>query len=353
MSTIHAHVIRLQDVRPHPNADKLDLAMAKGWQVCVGREKYKNGDLVVYIEAGSVLPQSLAEELGILNYLSHRLDIDGERQQMVHRVVLRGEPSFGLVLDMRPEWGFAEGDDAAPVLGITKFNPPIKVYSGDLLPEHPLFTQYTEIEDLRSFPNVLQPGEPVMITEKIHGMNGRTGFVKDEIGVQVLVGSRRGLRARPEPGKSNSTYWMPYEHGGVKRFISDAIEGGYKQAIIYYEIFGKGVQKYGYDTNKPAFRVFDIMLDGIYVNAFRMVELCHQYALPIVPQLYVAAFDWDVIRKLAEDESQIGGTHGSEGVVVRPIVERHDPTIGRVVLKYLGTRYLFNKDGGEIETTDV
>ena len=33
--------------------------------------------------------------------------------------------------------------------------------------------------------------------------------------------------------------------------------------------------------------------------------------------------------------------HIREGVVVKPLVERNDPKLGRVILKYVGDTYLF------------
>ena len=40
------------------------------------------------------------------------------------------------------------------------------------------FHGYTEIENIRNFPDVLQPGEEVVITEKLHGKNCRLGLIR-------------------------------------------------------------------------------------------------------------------------------------------------------------------------------
>lgn len=60
------------------------------------------GDPVVYFEQGTVLSPEVAERFGVLNYLRSKLDIDGRRVLVVHRVKLRGEPSFGLVVQPEP-----------------------------------------------------------------------------------------------------------------------------------------------------------------------------------------------------------------------------------------------------------
>jgi hypothetical protein len=50
----------------------------------------------------------------------------------------------------------------------------------------------------------------------------------------------------------------------------------------------------------------------------------------------------------------VGGGHIREGVVVKPTIERTDPKIGRVVLKYLNDDYLLQKESGRVsDTCDV
>src|SRR3954467_14895224 len=102
MSTIKVTVTPITELRAHPNADALDLATVGGWQMCVKRGSYKDGDLVVYFEPGTVLPAAVAERFGVTNYLSSKTDINGNRVLVVHRVKLRGEPSFGLVVAPEP-----------------------------------------------------------------------------------------------------------------------------------------------------------------------------------------------------------------------------------------------------------
>ena len=129
MSTIKVEVTRINDVRPHSNADALELATVGGWQMCVKKGVYHNGDPVVYFEQGTVLPRDVADRLGVTQYLSEKLDINGDRVLVIHRVKLRGEPSFGLVIE--PEPGMVVGQDVADFYGATKFFPPVRTQAGD------------------------------------------------------------------------------------------------------------------------------------------------------------------------------------------------------------------------------
>jgi hypothetical protein len=58
-----------------------------------------------------------------------------------------------------------------------------------------------------------------------------------------------------------------------------------------------------------------------------------------VPILYKGPYSLDKIKELSKGKA-FSGTHIREGVVVKPVVERTDPRVGRVVLKYLSDDYL-------------
>lgn len=50
-----ATIEKIIEVKPHPNADALELAKINGWQVCVKKDEFKAGDLCVYITVDSEL----------------------------------------------------------------------------------------------------------------------------------------------------------------------------------------------------------------------------------------------------------------------------------------------------------
>jgi RNA ligase (TIGR02306 family) len=127
---------------------------------------------------------------------------------------------------------------------------------------------------------------------------------------------------------------------------------GHRQAVLFGEIYGKGVQSYAYGQNSIAFRAFDLLVDGQYVDHEKFVMFCDQHGVETVPVAYQGAFSLHKIQHLSEGDSLIGGQHGREGVVVKPVVERQDIKIGRVILKYVGDSYLFGK-AAQQDTTDL
>jgi RNA ligase (TIGR02306 family) len=354
MSTIKVEVCEILEIKPHHNADALELATVQGWQMCVKKGVHQPGDLVVYFEQGTVLTKEVADRLNVATYLSEKTDINGDRVLVVHRIKLRGEPSFGLVV--HPESGMKLGEDVAEFYSATKYFPPIKAQAGDSATDDPYFPRYTNLENMRSYPKLLEEGELIIATEKVHGSNCRVGFVwhSDEEQPTIMAGSRTLRRKEPEDPIEMvaNIYWFPHILIGVKNLLANLQNQGHKQAILYGEVYGQGIQAYTYGEKRMNFRAFDLMLDGKYVDYPIFKSLCDRHQVDQVPLVYEGAFSLEVIKGFSDGDSLIGGTHGREGVVVKPMVERADPKFGRVILKYIGDRYLFGKVA-EQDTTDV
>lgn len=344
MSTVKVEVVQIEQVRVHPNADSLELATVKGWQMVVRKGQHSSGEKIVYFEQGTTLPRAVADRFGVTQYLSEKGNIDGERVLVVHRVKLRGEPSFGLAVQPDdPTWDV--GQEVSEHYGATKFMPPIKTMAGDVETNDPRFPPYTDVENMRSYPQIFVDGEQVEATEKVHGTNSRIGFVAEEDGTATwMAGSRALRRKRPEGNAfATNTYWFPWSLPDVQALMLALAEAGHRQALLYGEVHGRGVQSYDYGAKGLAYRAFDLMIDGQYVDRDVFAAWCAQFAIPTVPIIYRGSFTLAAIRAASDGDSLVGGAHGREGVVVRPLTERNDPAVGRVILKYVGDVYLFGQ----------
>ena len=350
MSTIKVEVTRIDEIRPHPNADSLELAIVGGWQMCVKKGLYQAGSEVVYFEPGTVLPLEVSDRLGVTRYMAEKTDIHGHRVKLIHRVRLRGEPSFGLVI--APDAGMQPGQDVAEHYGAVKFHPPIKTSAGDAESADSRFPPYTEIENLRSYATIFQEGEEVVATEKIHGTNCRVGYVLNYgRDLQWMAGSKSVRRREPESKEANR-YWFPLTLPGVEALLQSLADQGIPAAVLYGEVFGPGIQSYQYGQTGLAFRAFDLLAGDHYLNHDDFLRLCHEHQVAVAPEIYRGPYSLATIKKLSDGASLTGGDHGREGVVVKPTVERSDPTIGRVILKYIGDTYLFGQ-AAEEDTTDA
>ena len=238
-----------------------------------------------------------------------------------------------------------------------KFYPPVKTRAGDAETDHPHFFAYTDIENMRSYPTVIGDGEEVVATEKIHGTNCRVGFVREgdrDTAVMVpLAGSRTVRRRAPPPDQwRHNTYWLPHTNDGVARLFHDLYAAGIASCTLYGEVFGKGVQSYTYGMSGLRFRAFDLSINGRYVDYEQYRAYCEKYGIEMAPLVYRGPFSLARIKAVSDGPSLVGGAHGREGVVVRPVVEREDPAVGRVILKYVGDGYLFG-NAAEEDSTDV
>lgn len=335
MSSLIVEVCQIDEVKPHPNADRLSIAIVKGWQCVVPKDTYKAGDPITYIPPDSVLPVELSDSIGVTKYLS---------KGRVRSTKLRGEPSFGVVCQ---PYGNV-GEDVAAKLGIAKWIPPLKVTAGDAEAEHPMFSRYTDIENMRHFPMLLQDGEMVVATEKIHGTSSRIGMIREGGEWLKLAASKGAQRKFSEDG----TYWLPWRMPNVAELMAKVAEGNPRanQIILFGEIYGK-VQSLRYGLPQGlGYRAFDLMIDGRYMDRDPLDTTLEMYGVEQVPTIYEGPFSLDTIAALSKGKSMIpGADHIREGVVVTPMKERHDPETGRVILKYVSDDYLCgeNDDAGE------
>jgi RNA ligase (TIGR02306 family) len=355
MSQVVVEVVEIEDVQPHSNADRLFIAQIKGWQTVIkkledGSPQFQVGERVVYIPPDSTLPRELAVRLEVVNYLSEKTNINGDKELVVKRVRLRGEPSYGFVITPDdPTW--AVGMDVKEHYGIGKFMPPVKFSAGDAESPHPLFEKYTDMENLRHFPTIIQEGEEVIITEKIHGTNSRIGYVEGGL----VAGSHRVQRRRPAPEDlKTNTYWFPSTQKPVIALL-DELKEKHNQVILYGEIYGRRVQRLAYGKKGSAlgYIAFDLYVDGKYLDYDDFKALCDKHKVPTVPLLGRGAYSLAYVKGLSSGKTTMADKHIREGGVVKPIKERYDPKIGRVILKYVSDAYLLNKKLAAADATDM
>ncbi len=155
----------------HDNAESLSIAHIRGWTCVVKTSVFENVKLAAYIPPDSVVPDTplFRDALGIPADKDVR-----SREFRVRAIKLRGVFSPGLLIPADPDW--VEGENVCEKLGVIKYEPPepswnhgSKGLGGDCLPEDPLFPKYTKIQHWNNYPDIIQEGEEVNITEKIHG----------------------------------------------------------------------------------------------------------------------------------------------------------------------------------------
>jgi RNA ligase (TIGR02306 family) len=332
MSTF-AVLVRRIEIFPHPNADLIELAKVDDYRCVVKKGEFKTGDLVAYIPEASLVPAPLLAELGLTGRLA------GPEKNRVKAVKLRGEVSQGLVYPAKPHW--KEGDDVTEELGIVKWIPPIPVHlAGELAPAPEGWHGYTDIENIKRYPDVLKPGEEVIATEKVHGTCTLLGLLG---GARAISSKGYGAGGKVIKDDEKNLYWRM-----ARKFnLFEKIEG-LGNVMLFGETFGAGVQDLGYGMQKgePSYFAFDMSIAGRYLDYDDFVKICTERDIPMAHVLYRGPFGPECLA-LTKGKETISGkeVHMREGIVIRPIKERYEHDIGRVILKSVNEEYLLR--GGE------
>lgn len=385
MSTLSVTVEKLK-VFEHPDADALELAQVGLFRAVVPKGVYKNGEYGLYIPEGAIVPQELLVELGLLGRLA------GKQKNRVKAIRLRGELSQGIVC--RPEnigvnaWTQEymdlecplHGDACNPLtydfasdLGITKWVPEIPTHMDGVVESAPDLIRWIEIENIKRYPEVFESGEPVVVTEKLHGTCLAATIVRHDPDVEdgpydLHVTSKgygsKNLAIVDDP---KNLYWRALRADDCALLVAlEAVSGWLKikRLAIFGEVYGQGVQDLHYGANARSedtigFRVFDLAIDygdgqAHFLDVYAVDQLFKLLALRVkrVPELFRGPFDMYRVQKLATGMEAVTGTqaHMREGVVIRSQIERHDQRLGgRAILKAVSDDYLLRTGGTEFE----
>lgn len=354
---VKTHTVTITE---HPNADALELAQIGGYSSIVPKGKFQTGDTVVYIPEQAVVPEDIIEELGLTGRLA------GKNKNRVKAIKLRGVLSQGLIYPNKGNW--AVGEVLTDTLGITKYEPPIPAcLAGEVANVSQDYTIKYDIENFKNHPDVLQEGELVQITEKIHGTFTMISAVPSSwiitdadklVEGRYIVASKglgtKGLVFKDNEKNANNLYLKTAKELGLFEKVGELADRYGTIVTIAGEIFGQGVQdlQYGFDNHQ--FRLFDIAVGKERV-AKRFLDnedveaICNEFSIDRVPVLYVGEFSKEILDTYTNGKETVSGkeSHIREGVVVKPLKERYSEGLGRVMLKSVSEAYLLRKGGTE------
>jgi len=362
---------KIDTVRHHSNADRLDICTLKGmaFQFVTGRDQYKAGEVVLYFPVDSLLPVELQRKMGVEGMLS------GKNKDRVKTVRLRGEISQGLVGPQSLAEGWAAvspdvcntkagwGVEIAEWLGVTKYEPAPIDTTGNLLPLPCGLSAY-DIEGAdRNIDAVNRlMFEEVVVTEKVEGQNFSVTF--DPVEHQVYVNQRnftieeidtaehrlwrlaRKASLIPDPFPMNTP-------SSFLEFLAGVYPG--QSITVYGEAYGPGIQGNYYKIPDIQVRLFDIKVGYDFVDYPTFVGLVHMFwridykfnNLITAPVLFVGQLiEWLEDRTIVEASSGPSAINSDvlrEGVVIRPFIEQRHPEIGRLIIKQRDPVYLVNE----------
>lgn len=393
MSEFKVEVVRIGPVRKHENADTLEITdIHGGYPVIFKMGTFKEGDLAVYVPVDALVPAGRQLPDGTLDPNPGPFDFlfGGRAKERIKAKRLRQVFSMGLLIPAPA--GAVEGQDMQEYFGIEKYEPDVynqqqqaKLNASDRLPDDPRIPVYTDVEGYRKWKNVLEPGELVSITEKVHGMNCRMAYLDGEL----KVGTHYTMKRRP--GNPTRRDWMRYYTAlalwAVIHYGSNALPSGLAEwlrsmkllprtprrparprtiesdafwqaaandgleeklaKVPGYVVYGEVVPSqsgFDYGFTSPTFLAFDALDSRTrrYLSPGEFGGLVAVSGIRTVPAMYVGPWAPELTNN-AGGKTFLDADHIREGWVVQPLTPRHHPRLGRVILKYVSEAYLLQK----------
>lgn len=349
MSTFCVELKKIEQIKAHSNADRLELGMVNGlsYQFVVQKGLYNVGDSVVYFPIDSVLPPELIEFLEIGNLLA------GNAKNRIKTVRLRGEVSQGYVVPATLIQTYLKVADVSELpenlteaLNVIKYEPPeVPVMGANLtrLPEH---NHIYDIENFERHPEVYEYmlDKDVYISEKVEGSHFSL-TVDVNGGIHVC---QRKHEIFCLPDFEEHTWWKTARKDGLLDLIKKIQEEHFsgKTVTIRGEMLGPGIQGNYYNLKEHTIKLFELEVDGVPQGYNTLLEVYGEefYKERSAPLLYTGKFrDFigdSTIQKLSNGKSVLNKDKLREGIVVKLMVEEMLPKIGRVFLKQRDPIYL-------------
>lgn len=324
-------------------ADKIELATVEGWTSTVEKNIHTVGSQVICITTDAVIPQHLAEQWGVAQYL--------RKGNRVRTVKLRGVYSECILIPTKdlylPTSKYVDGEDMMGLLGIVKYEPPLReetLPSGKKVrySSNPNFHVYYKFPNQKNVKDMFKEGDECVITRKIHGTNARYGIVqkteftlfekiKKFFGIwskwdnyEYVYGSHNVQKLNDSKGYYADNYWAEIDKQySIKEQLwnffkvyheADSIEN----IVIYGEIYGPGVQgeSFNYGQSKRTFAGFDVKLNNEYLSELQKNLVFTQLALWTVDVLYQGKWSKEIQDKYVLNNFIQGTKVPHEGVVV-------------------------------------
>lgn len=349
MDDFSCPVVRIETVSSIEDADEIELARFVDIDVIVPRGRYHIGDMAIYLPPDAVLPGVLASSL------RGHAKLFGERRNRVRPYRLRGAFSEGILIGPIPCGRV--GEDAAPALGIKKYEAPVPMaWRGECLHTPGMTIEY-DIRNARRYPRTFLQGEQVDITEKLHGTMCAVGYMARIDGRDLPGGAlvySKGLARTGHVLKSGNET-NPYVKTAMDAMLPQRIKAAFngRPATVFGEIYGANIQDLSYGKSNPEFALFDVYLGnpgmGRWLDREEFDAVAGEIA-PTAPTLYRGLLQENTLRDLGSGATVAGnGVHIREGIVVRPAKEREGPRSRRPIMKYVSPEYLTRANGTEFQ----
>jgi len=323
-----ASIQRIVKLHKTDKFDNLLLAQVLGWHCLVKKEEFKEGDLCVYFEIDSILPDK-----PIFAFMNRY-------RNKVKTIKMHGVYSQGLALPLSlfPELiNVAEGQDVTNELGVTKYEGALPI-CGDVMGNFPVGIPKTDETRLQAIPGILERNKGVecYVTEKIDGCSATYYVYDGKFGV-----CSRNLELK----RSDCVYWAMSD----KYKIEEQLLSLGKNIVLQGEIVGPKVQGNKYKLPNQQFYLYNVMEwqgnSYSYTNFDNLIHYSGMLNIPTVPILpwtnYILdGADVDQWVEMSKGSSTLNCMTRREGLVVRGKENQFDIEVGRLSFKVINPDFL-------------
>lgn len=324
-----ATVRKISELRPIEGADAIEAAVVGGWVVVVKKGEFKAGDLAVYLEIDSWVPNTLAP---FLSKGSEPRMYNGVLGERLRTVKLRGQVSQGLLISAMGT--FPEGTDMTEALGVQKYEAPIPAQlAGDVEGPFPGFVPKTDQERIQNLTEEFKAWQATdmrwEITEKLDGSSMTVYFKDGKFGV-----CSRNWALKETEGNS---LWAQARRYNLEDVLIR--EGNF---AVQGELIGEGIQGNPYKIKGQDFYVYDVfnINEQRYLSPAERIAFVERNGLKHVPVIAYGAEFYDTlgiqsvehILKFAEAKSKLNDGFEREGLVFK-----HN---GQVSFKAISNKFL-------------
>ncbi len=330
----------VNELRPIDGADAIEVAKVLGWNCVVKKGEFRPGDLGVYIEIDSLVPEIPAFEF--MKATKYR----------VRTVKLRGQVSQGLFMPLTvlPETvdraALCDGMDVSDLLGVTKYEKEVpahlsgKVRSSTL----PAFIQKTDETQIQNLGAILDKYQGTLTyeSEKVDGSSETVFRYEPREDGQYGVCSRR--QELDPSDLENAFVAVANKYDLATKLEAFNLKHGFSLGI-QGELAGPSIQGNKYNLKERDIFVFNVWnLDTQQKLGYEeLVSYSAELGLKTVPILAVNVPMLGSIDEYVEKSkgmSVLNPEARREGIVVRPMVPIVDPRYGEVSFKAVNPEFL-------------
>lgn len=363
-----AYTVTIDSITPIEKADNIELAHVGGWNVIIRKHEFSVGDMAVFFEIDSLLPETEWSE-----FLRQK-----KFKVKTYKLGKFNVISQGLLLPMSilpDNKEYALHDDVTNTLGIkyyvaednarkAKSNPNAKynnmcarntklakkkwwkwlmkrawgrkllfVFFGrkkDNPKNWPVWIKKTDEDRIENVMFMLEDKNPYVVTEKIDGTS--TTFFLDLTGRKPDFGvCSRNVRQMDADQKNfvsdmsgiGNVYWeMAFKYNVEDALKDIAKRHNYKHVVLQGETYGESVQGNKYKLDERRFAAFNLIFDGERLGSVEAKKILAEYDIPFVPIIddnYILpdADDFEEFKQSADGKSVINKKCLREGFVYR------------------------------------